>query len=167
MKVTVIGAGPRGLGMCLAAGRARRGGDTARDEAGEEDPRARDGVLRRALLLELAARGGAGERGGSAEGGAAQAREPDYPLRGRNRRPGGRRAGRRPARLRADGDRVSAKPPEHHRRPRRGDGDPSRGGRHRLRPADVRRPRGEAAAALGRKGRDAAFLRRRRPSCEL
>ena len=26
---------------------------------------------------------------------------------------------------------------------------------------------GEAAAALGRKGRDAAFLRRRRPSCEL
>ena len=43
----------------------------------------------------------------------------------------------------------------------------SRGGRHRLRPADVRHPRGEAAAALGRKGRDAAFLRRRRPSCEL
>lgn len=44
---------------------------------------------------------------------------------------------------------------------------PAGGGRHRLRPADVRHPRGEAAAALGRKGRDAAFLRRRRPSCEL
>ena len=125
--------------MRVAVGAARRTGGLAGDEARQAHARPRHGQFRGAVLFQLPPKRPVKQRRRTAQRGNAAFGVPDSVLCRRDESGGGRRVGRGPPRVLRAGYGASPRPSERHRNARRGDGNPVRGSRHRVRSADFRR----------------------------